>query len=169
MDNRRSTIVINKRFQYQYALLIAAGAVLLVNGFLIAQMLFPGNATFSLPTDTALAIGAVELILILAIWYGSLRASHRIAGPVHVFTRELAKLGEGDLTCDIALRDTDMFRLEADSINSSVAALRNRVARLKHLASQANQAKATGADASNVLAELYAELAKFRTGDEDAR
>ena len=41
MDNRRKTIVINKPFQYQYSLLIAALAVLLVNGFIILRVLFP--------------------------------------------------------------------------------------------------------------------------------
>jgi hypothetical protein len=46
MDNRRKTIVINKKFQYQYSLLIAA-----------------------------LALAAVEFILVASIWYGSLVAS----------------------------------------------------------------------------------------------
>ena len=34
MDNRRKTIVINEKFQYQYSLLVVAVAVMLVNAFL---------------------------------------------------------------------------------------------------------------------------------------
>ena len=48
MDNRRKTIVINKKFQYQYSLLIATMAVLLVNGFIIVRMLFPGEEAIAL-------------------------------------------------------------------------------------------------------------------------
>ena len=40
--------VINKKFQYQYSLLIAALAVLLVNGFIILRMLFPGEQPLNL-------------------------------------------------------------------------------------------------------------------------
>lgn len=168
MDNRRNTIVINKKFQYQYSLLIAAAAVLLVNGFLIAQMLLPGNTPFSIPTPVALVIGAIELVLIVAIWYGSLRASHRIAGPVHVFTRELSKLGQGDLTCDIALRDTDMFKIEGEAMNASVAALRQRMDNAKKLAANIQQAQASGEDASALIDALCADLAELKTHDEDA-
>lgn len=169
MDNRRNTIVINKKFQYQYSLLIAAGAVLLVNGFLIAQILFPGDTPLRLPTHIALAIGAVELLLILAIWYGSLRASHRIAGPVHVFTRELAKLGQGDLTCAIALRDTDMFRIEGDAINGSIAALREKLTHIKALAAQIHQAETGGGDISGHITELREALNALKTSDDDAQ
>ena len=42
MDNRRKTVVINSRFQYQYALLAAAVAVLLVNLTIITHALLAG-------------------------------------------------------------------------------------------------------------------------------
>ncbi|MFK7974949.1 MAG: hypothetical protein AB8C02_02380 [Halioglobus sp.] len=168
MDNRRNTIVINKKFQYQYSLMIAALAVLLVNGFLITQIVMPGETAFSIPTNTALVIGLIELILIVAIWYGSLRASHRIAGPVHVFTRELSKLGQGDLTCDIALRDSDMFKIEGEAINNSVAALRTKVDKTKTLAEQVLAAQASGQECAELVEALCNEVAEFKTNDEDA-
>ena len=92
MDNRRTTIVINKPFQYQHSLLIAALAVLLVNGFILLRMVFPGEQALALSSQMTFGIAAVEFVLIAAIWYGSLRASHRIAGPVYVFAREIARL-----------------------------------------------------------------------------
>lgn len=167
MDNRRHTIVINKKFQYQYSLLVAASAVLLVNGFLIVQMLLPSEMPLRIPTPVALVIGAVELALIIAIWYGSLRASHRIAGPVHVFTRELSKLGQGDLTCDIALRDSDMFKIEGETINASVATLRHRVEHAKNLAAEIRTIQSRGEDAAQLVEQLCSELAELKTHDQD--
>ena len=91
MDNRRTTIVINKKFQYQYSLLIVALAVLLVNGFLIMRMLVPGEQPLAISSGLAIGIAIVEMVLVASIWYFSLKASHRIAGPVYVFARELSR------------------------------------------------------------------------------
>jgi methyl-accepting chemotaxis protein len=165
MDNRRKTIVINKPFQYQHSLFIAALAVLLVNGFLILRMLFPGEQPvleFSTPTSIGLAV--VEFILIAGIWYGSLKASHRIAGPVHVFAREITRLGAGDLSARISLRDKDMFQAEAAQMNQGIAALTGRIAGIKALADQLQQAHSAGGDCGPILERLGAELAAFTPG-----
>ena len=164
MDNRRKTIVINKKFQYQYALLVAALAVLLVNGFILLRMLFPGEQALALSTQMIIGIAAVEFILIAAIWYGSLRASHRIAGPVYVFAREIARLGEGDLNARIVLRDKDMFQPEAEQMNRSIAALRTRIAAVKGLSEQLQKAHSTGADPGPIVEKLAAELSVFALG-----
>lgn len=167
MENRRNTIVINKKFQYQFSLLIAAGAVLLVNGFLIAQMLFPGNSQLSIPANVALGLGAVELILIVGIWYGSLRASHRVAGPVFVFTREISKLGRGDLTGDISLRDSDMFHIEGDLMNEGLTELRKKIHMAKNLATQLEHAHASGAEVGPLLQKLTSDLSSLKTEHEE--
>ncbi len=165
MDNRRTTIVINKPFQYQYSLMITALAILLVNGFIILRVLFPGlfpgGHALELSMSMAVSVAAVEFILISAIWYGSLKASHRIAGPVHVFAREIDRLGAGDLNVRIVLRDKDMFQPEAERINRSIAALRNRIASLKSLSEELQAANASGADVGPVVAKLNAELSTF--------
>lgn len=161
MDNRRTTIVINKKFQYQYSLLIVALAVLLVNGFIIVRMLFPGDDPLDMSTPTAVALALVEIVLIAAIWYGSLKASHRIAGPVFVFAREVARLGTGDLNASITLRDNDMFQTEAQQMNKSFAALRARMATVKDLSAQLQSAQAVGADVSPLVEKLAAEVALF--------
>jgi len=165
MDNRRKTIVINKPFQYQHSLLIAALAVLLVNGFIILRVLFPGEQPLQLSTQLTIGIATVEFVLIAAIWYGSLRASHRIAGPVYVFAREIARLGEGDLNASIVLRDRDMFQSEAEQINKSIAALRSRIAAVKGLSEQLQKAHPTGADVGPIVEKLAAELSLFTFGN----
>ena len=161
MDNRRRTIVINKKFQYQYSLLIAALAVLLVNGFIIIRMLIPGEQPLALTTSMAAGLAAVEFILIAAIWYGSLKASHRIAGPVYVFAREIGKLGTGDLTASISLRDKDMFQPEAEQMNSSIAALQNKINAVKKLSDQLQQADSTSGEISSIAEQLNSELSTF--------
>jgi methyl-accepting chemotaxis protein len=161
MDNRRTTIVINKKFQYQYSLLIVALAVLLVNGFIIVRMVFPGDEPLDLTTPMAITIAAVELILIAAIWYGSLKASHRIAGPVYVFAREVGRLGAGDLNARIALRESDMFQSEAQQMNDSFAALRARIGAIKALSGQLQAARAAGTDIGPLVEKLATELSAF--------
>ncbi len=169
MDNRRKTIVINKKFQYQYSLLIAALAVLLVNGFIILRVLFPGlfpgEQALELSMSLAMGLAAVEFVLICAIWYGSLKASHRIAGPVYVFAREIDRLGVCDLNVRIVLRDNDMFRPEAERMNRSIAALRHRIAAVKGLSEQLQKAHSAGADVGPIVDKLSAELAAFAVVD----
>jgi methyl-accepting chemotaxis protein len=167
MDNRRKTIVINKKFQYQYSLLVAALTVLLVNGFIIVRMLFPGEQPLELSTQMMIGIAAVELILIAAIWYVSLMASHRIAGPVYVFAREITRLGAGDLNARIVLRDTDMFQPEAEQMNNSFAALRTRMAAVKGLADQLRLAHSAGGDLGPIVEKLGTELSVFAIGNKN--
>lgn len=161
MDNRRHIIVINKKFQYQYSLLIAAVAVLLVNGFILVRILVPGDQPFYLPTSTALGLAVVEFLLISAIWYGCLVASHRIAGPVYVFTREISRLGEGDFSARIALRDKDMFQPEAEQMNKSLAALRSRIELVKSISNQLQTTHTNGGDVGPLVEKLTTELAKL--------
>lgn len=161
MDNRRHIIVINKKFQYQYSLLIAALAVILVNGFIIVRVLFPGEQPFYLSTSMAIGLALVEFLLITAIWYGCLIASHRIAGPVYVFAREIAKLGDGDFSARIALRDKDMFQPEAEQMNRSLAALRSRIERLKSMSTQLQTTHASGGDVGPLVQNLTSELELF--------
>ena len=169
MKNRRNTIVINKKFQYQYSLLIAAMAVLLVNGFIIIRMLFPGEQALTLTTSMTIGLAAVEFMLLACIWYGSLVASHRIAGPVYVFAREIAKLGEGNLTASIKLRDKDMFQHEAAQMNAGITALSARISAIKELCDQLQRAHAqkTDTDKTDKIVQLLAEeISTFiTTGD----
>jgi methyl-accepting chemotaxis protein len=163
MDNRRNTIVINKKFQYQYSLLIAAMAVLLVNGFLIVRILFPGDNPLDLSAPSALGLAVVELILIGGIWYGSLKASHRIAGPMYVVAREIDKLGSGDLTARVNIREKDMFQPEAERMNASIAALQQKIVTVKGLTEKLQQVQSAGGDTGDIVTEIANELSNFNT------
>ena len=161
MDNRRKTILINKPFQYQHSLLIAALAVLLVNGFLIARLLFPGDSPLDMTFGQLTGLAVLELLLIAVVWYASLKASHRIAGPVFVFVREIARLGNGDLNAKVVLRDKDMFQPEAQQINQSIAALGTRLSAIRQLADQLKLARENGNDTGPIVEQLVAEVSLF--------
>ena len=53
--------------------------------------------------------------------------SHRLAGPLYRFEKELREIGEGDLTRDIRLRKEDQIRDMADSLNKMSAQLREKI------------------------------------------
>ena len=105
----------------------------------------------------------LEFLLIAGIWYGSLKLSHRIAGPVYVFDREISRVGAGDLTAKINLRDMDMFQPEAQSINDSIAALKDRLVKIKELAGQLQQTHSGGGDVGPLSEQLAAALAEIKT------
>jgi len=134
MGNRRHRIVINSSFQYQYALLAVATSVLLVNLFVIVNALLPGSEGFLLSTQHILLIAGLEIILIGGVWWGSLAASHKIAGPVYVIVQQMEKLAEGDLTARVRLRKKDMFRLEAVVINQCIEELQEHLLEVKTIA-----------------------------------
>ncbi len=161
MENRRKTIIINKPFQYQHSLMVAALAILLLNGFLIARLLFPGDDPLGMSTGQLTGLAALELLLVGVVWYGCLKASHRIAGPVFVFAREVGRLGDGDLRARIVLRDKDSFHPEAQQINDSISALRGRIETLKDLSAQLDAAQQSGGDISPVAEKISSELSGF--------
>lgn len=165
MDNRRSTIVINKPFQYQHSLMIAALVVLCLNGFLILRLLFPGDQPLGMSTAQISGLAVLELILVVTVWYSCIKASHRIAGPVFVFAREISRLGKGDLNAKIVLREKDNFQPEAVQMNESIAALRERITALKDLSEQLNKARNEGGDIDPIVEKLARELSSFSPGN----
>ncbi len=167
MDNRRKQIVINRKFQQQYAIMIVALTVFLTNIFIIVQSLFPGDNTPELTSSAAWTIGLIELVLVIGVWYGSLKSTHKIAGPVYVISRQMKLVGAGELWARISLRQKDMFQEEAAAINASLDQLQARVEAVQQAARALQQAHAGGQDTAPQLEHLVTELAALRTVRED--
>lgn len=164
MDNRRSTVVINSKFQYQYSLLAASFTVLAVNLFVIINALLPDSAGFPLGTGQTLLLAVVEVLLIAGVWWGSLMASHKIAGPVYVIVRQMEKLADGDLTARVRLRKKDVFQDEAVTINNCIEMLQERLQGVKTLAAEFEQFEAkSSAERAELAAKLKRELAAITT------
>jgi len=85
--------------------------------------------------DTALAIlpaiiytNLITLGLItLATIIVTVFISHKIAGPLYRFEKELKKIGEGDLTKKITLRRKDQITDMAVGLNEMIASLHEKV------------------------------------------
>ena len=154
MQNRRKTVVINKKFQHHYAVVLVAMTVLVANLFIIGSMLLPGEQRLQLTSSSGLLIGLAELLLVAGVWFLSIRSTHRIAGPIYVYSRQLRAFGAGDLTARIHLRDKDMFQDEASEINGGLAQLNASIAELKLLAAEVQASHASGGDAAQAIEKL---------------
>ncbi|MEP5566895.1 MAG: hypothetical protein ABJN62_03590 [Halioglobus sp.] len=163
MENRRSTIVINKKFQYQHSLFAAALAVILLNLFILFAALYPSEHTLELRPSMTLTLAAIEIMLLSLIWYGGLLVSHRIAGPIYVITREVSKLGEGDLTSRISLRDKDMFHDEAAQINAGLAALNQRLDEARTLCEDMERVRGDSAAEIEIATQLSEKILTLTT------
>ncbi len=166
MDNRRKTLLVNRKFQHRFAVVLVTLTVLLCNLVILFKLSIPGENPLVLSAGGGILLGLVELVLVVGVWYASIRASHRIAGPVYVITREIRALAAGDLTARIHLRDGDMFREEADELNLSLEQLALRVDGIKNAARELQAAHSAGADSSARLEELMAALDQLRTQGE---
>lgn len=167
MDNRRKQIVINKKFQHQYAILIVAMTVFLINIVIIVQSLLPSEQPLGLDSTTAWTIGLIELVVIIGAWYGSLKSTHKIAGPVYVITRQMKAIGNGELYSRITLRENDMFQEQAATINASLDQLQARVEAVQHAAQALQQSLADGHDTGTGIEQLITALAALQTAREE--
>lgn len=167
MDNRRKIVVINKEFQHHYALMAVALVVLCTNLFIIARALLPIDPPLELTFGTAVTVAAVELVLIALVWRASILSSHRIAGPVYVFARQIKAVGAGDLTARINLRDKDRFKEEAADMNAGLDTLQAKVDSIKSLAAELQRLQESGGDTGAHVGKLVEELATLQTKREE--
>lgn len=72
---------------------------------------------------------AAACLLLASI--GALLVSHRIAGPLVRFKRNLRTLGQGKLPAPLRTRARDHLKLEVDCLNEAVAGIARRVADLR--------------------------------------
>ncbi len=167
MQNRRKTILINKKFQHHYAIVLVAMTVLATNIIIIGGILLPDEQRLHLSSSMSVVIGLIELFLVAGVWFASIRSTHRIAGPVYVFSRQLRAFGAGDLTTRIHLRDYDMFQDEAVEINNGLAQLNSTVLELKALVAEVQSSHSSGADVAPALEKLSQTVAALRTEEEN--
>lgn len=162
MDNRRSSFVVNSQFQHQYALLSVIAAVLLVNTFLIVSAFLPNSQGYSLSAPNTVFIVCLEVLLLVGVWWGSLLASHKIAGPVYVMVRQMEKLAEGDLTARVRLRRKDAFQVEAVAINQCIEELQGHLCEVRDLAQALEQGDAQNRDnQESIIKQLNQKLSSF--------
>lgn len=67
------------------------------------------------------------IIIIVATILVVLFVSHKIAGPMFRFEREIHRIGQGDLTVQIFLRKDDQIKKMADNLNAMTGTLQSKL------------------------------------------
>ncbi|MBW2109097.1 MAG: methyl-accepting chemotaxis protein [Deltaproteobacteria bacterium] len=144
--NRRKQYFIKKDFQIRFVLKFCA--LLLIAVALSSTLLYffsRGTLTSSFEhstlriTDTAAAIlpamlytNLITLALVIAAAIGvTLFVSHKIAGPLFRFEKELHAIARGDLTKRMALRQNDQGKDMAESLNAMITSLHEKMVRIQ--------------------------------------
>ena len=179
---RRSNYFIKKGFQFNFALKFAL--LIILEAALIAGlfMQISGNTLTTGYSDSILTIERTPnffiwpmliIVLITAIGMGLagmiifIILSHRIAGPLYRFEKDLGDIGYGDLTKRINLRKTDQLTDLKEALNSLIATFDDRMARIK---GNLNELKAltdkgepgNSARIQNIVKKLKEEIDRFK-------
>ena len=115
-----------------------------------------GGATL----EDTLYVSALGFGLLAATYYYTLRVDHRVSGPVFVLLRNLDRMGAGDLTAEMRLRQQDHLKEISDSYNLNIKSLCEQVQSIKALARQLQD---EDGDNKEAVARLLDELDQIKT------
>ncbi|NVL90024.1 MAG: HAMP domain-containing protein [Desulfobacterales bacterium] len=158
--HKRTHYFIKKDFQFKFilkfCLIILAGAFIstgllflfshdtLTSSFQHSRLTIQNTAVAILPAviyTNLITLGLICMAAIVVILF----ISHKIAGPIFRFEKEIKEIGQGDLTKRIRLRKKDQITELAESIDNMTASLNEKVLdiqtgleRLLELASKQN-------------------------------
>ncbi len=176
--NRRKQYFIKKEFQFRFILkfcgVLLAGIVIstvllvilsrgtLTSSFENSQLTVQNTATAILPSILLCNLVTLGLITLVTIVL-TLLVSHKLAGPMYRFQKEIETIGTGNLTQKIQLRNKDQLESLAHSLDSMRQALREKV-----LTSQRDVLKIlTTAASLEVSQELVEEIERLHRHIED--
>lgn len=163
MPDRRQQLIILGTFQRRIILGAVLGSILLINIVLILGFLLDPQLLNRIDTIDTAIIAIVELATIGLIFYLSLLASNKIAGPMYAFDKVLQRIREGDLSARLHLRHGDIFVDVAEEMNQTFDALSARIEQLKTTVAQLQQLDATDEQQAR-LDELHSLLEKMKSG-----
>jgi len=139
---KRSRYFIKKEFQFKFilrfCLLVLMGAIIstgllflfsqgtLTSSFHQSRLVIKNTGLAILPSVVYTNLITLALITLATIIV-TLFVSHKVAGPMFRFEKELKVIGEGDLTKKIMLRKKDQIKDMADCLNNMVASLHGKI------------------------------------------
>lgn len=172
MQNRRSIILINPRFQVLFCLYVCSWILALSSFYpIIVYNLFGQllqcNVQFNAPSAAQSAIQnartqiivllfVMELLFVGVVFLISLFISHRIAGPLYKLSTFFAKAAEGDYKSVLSFREKDHFIDLAHDYNRMISGIRDRDERKNSLLEKA--AQALEGQNSDLASELRASI-----------
>ncbi len=138
---QRRTVFIKKSYQFyfilKFCLILLLGGVIstalvvflsrgtVTTSFESGRLVVKNTAEAILPTvvlTNSITVAIVTLIAVLTVLY----ISHKIAGPMFRFEKEMNAVAEGDLTVQISLRKKDQFVTLSTAFNNMTENLRNK-------------------------------------------
>lgn len=146
IKNRRKQYIVDKKFQLKFifkfciiVIFVSVAVGLLIFYFTKGSTTVAIENTkvtvketqdFILPVilTTVLSVGFFSA---LVVFFSTLFATHRIAGPIYRLSREVEKLKQGDLTRTFKIRSYDEFQELAENLSEMSLALRENYAALK--------------------------------------
>jgi methyl-accepting chemotaxis protein len=145
---RRRHYFIKKDYQSKFILkfcLLVLGGLILATGLVFVfsygtvtthfehGRLIVKNTAFAIMPAVILTNSITLIIVVLATIMVVLYISHKIAGPMFRFEKELETLATGDLTSKIFLRKADQFLKMSEHFNMVIAALHGKVTGIQEL------------------------------------
>ena len=140
--HRRRHYFIKKEFQFKFilkfCLIILMGVIFstgllflfsqgtLTSSFQQSRLVIKNTASAILPAviyTNLITLGLITLATIVVTIF----ISHKIAGPLFRFEKELKEIGEGDLTKNMRLRKKDQTTDMTVSLNRMIASLHDKV------------------------------------------
>ncbi len=137
---RRSTFLINRKFQFRFALYVCSWLLALSFVYpLIVYNLFdyfvryasldPHGPSIQALQDTRhevlLLLFLLQVIFLFVTFLISIFMSHRIAGPIYKLSKTLRELKNGNIDQELHFRDKDHFRDLAIEYNEMLKGLRH--------------------------------------------
>jgi ABC-type transport system involved in cytochrome c biogenesis permease subunit len=139
---RRKRLIVERKFQFRFArfvILLAfvssvlTGLVVFYTTFtMLGERLadvYPQGRLVEIFRSVHLALFINVMVLLPILFYGSVKYSHRIAGPLPKMYEALRQIGEGNFEVNLVLRKNDELRDLADLINSTARLLKERESR----------------------------------------
>ena len=102
----------------------------LTSSFEQSRLVIENTASAILPSVFLSHLIALVLIILLTIVI-TLLVSHKLAGPLFRFQKELREIGEGNLTQSIKLRKNDQVKAIADSLDQMRVNLQKKILDVK--------------------------------------
>jgi methyl-accepting chemotaxis protein len=130
------------RFIIKFCLIVLAGVILstallfffsqetLTSSFDDSRLVIRKTGTAILPAviyTNLITLGVVSVIMIFVTLY----ISHKIAGPMFRFEKEIQSIAQGDLSKVISLRKEDQVKEMADSLNQMTRSLNHKIADIR--------------------------------------
>ncbi len=162
MNNKRSTLIVDKSFQYNQIIPVVTIAILAANAVLISVFLLLGTDSSNRLQTFIWVVAVIEVVLVVAAIYYSAITSNRIAGPVYRLKKVLREIADGDLTVRIKLRKRDYLQDLAQEINDATALLETRIQAIQVVATSLRGEAAVEGGADSSLSELDRLLKPFK-------